>query len=45
MTYQFRPARRSEAKPLIGLYSESGAGKTYSALILARGLRSPRTRG
>ena len=37
MTYSFRPAKRSEAKPLIGLYAESGAGKTYSALLLARG--------
>lgn len=37
MTFSFRPARRSEAKPLIGLYSESGAGKTFSALLLARG--------
>lgn len=37
MTYTFRPAQRSEAKPLIGLYAESGAGKTYSALLLARG--------
>ena len=35
--YSFRPASRSEAKPLIGLYSESGAGKTYSSLLLARG--------
>lgn len=33
----FRPASRSEAKPLIGLYSESGCGKTWSALLLARG--------
>lgn len=38
---QFRPAQRSEAKPLIGLYSESGAGKTYSALLLARGFVGP----
>lgn len=36
-----RPARRSEAKPLIGLYAESGAGKTYSALQLARGFVGP----
>ncbi|MGD9883379.1 MAG: AAA family ATPase [Reyranella sp.] len=35
--YEFRPATRSEAKPLIGLYSQSGCGKTYSALLLARG--------
>lgn len=33
----FRPATRSEAKPLIGIYAESGAGKTWSALLLARG--------
>jgi hypothetical protein len=33
----FRPASRSEAKPLIGLYAESGRGKTYGALLLARG--------
>lgn len=37
MTYQIRPASRSQAKPLIGLYSESGAGKTYTALLMARG--------
>lgn len=34
---QIRPARASEAKPLIGIYAESGKGKTLSALILARG--------
>jgi len=33
----FRPAITSEAKPLIGLYSESGCGKTYGALLLAKG--------
>ena len=44
MTYTFRPATRSEAKPLIGLYSESGAGKTYSALLLARGFVGPEGR-
>ena len=37
MTFSFRPALRSHAKPLIGLYAESGAGKTLSALYLARG--------
>src|SRR5262245_20948635 len=41
MTFSFRPARRSEAKPLIGLYSESGCGKTWSALMLARGFVGP----
>ena len=37
MSFSFRPAERSQAKPLIGLYAESGCGKTYSALLLARG--------
>lgn len=41
MGFEFRPAKRSEAKPLIGLYSESGCGKTYSALLLARGFVGP----
>jgi hypothetical protein len=40
-SYHFRPARRSEAKPLIGLYAESGSGKTMSALLLARGFVGP----
>lgn len=42
MTYTFRDAERSQAKPLIGLYSESGAGKTYGALLLARGFVGPK---
>ena len=37
MTVHFRPAIKSEAKPLIGLYSESGCGKTYGSLLLAKG--------
>ena len=41
MTYSFRPAKRSEAKPLIGLYAESGCGKTWSSLLLARGFVGP----
>ncbi len=41
MGFSFRPAQRSNAKPLIGLYSESGAGKTLSALYLARGFVGP----
>lgn len=41
MPYVIRPARRSEAKPLIGLYAESGCGKTWSALLLARGYAGP----
>lgn len=35
--FSVRPARRSEAKPLIVLYAQSGTGKTYSSLVLARG--------
>lgn len=42
--YAFRPARRSNAKPLVGLYSESGCGKTFSALLLARGFVGPEGR-
>ena len=34
---KFRPALDTEAKPIIGLYSESGCGKTMSALLLACG--------
>lgn len=41
MTFTIRPARRSDSMALIGLYSQSGAGKTYSALLLARGLVGP----
>lgn len=41
MTMNFRPAQRSFAKPLIGLYGESGSGKTYTALVLARGFVGP----
>lgn len=37
MNYTMRPAAASEAKPLIGYYAESGAGKTYSALLTACG--------
>lgn len=37
MTIQFRRAVASEAKPLVGLYAESGGGKTRSALLLACG--------
>jgi hypothetical protein len=40
-TSAFRPATRAEAKPLIGLYAESGNGKTWSALLLARGFVGP----
>lgn len=38
MNFQIKKATRQAVKPLIGLYSESGCGKTYSALLLARGM-------
>lgn len=41
MTYTVRPAQRGNAKPLIGIHAQSGAGKTYSALVLARGCVGP----
>lgn len=39
--FSIKPATRQGVKPLIALYSESGCGKTYSALLLARGLAGP----
>jgi len=44
MTFQIRPAVRTAANPLIGLYGLSGTGKTFSALLLARGLVGPQGR-
>ena len=44
MNFSIRPASRSEAKPLIGLYSESGRGKSFSSLLLARGFVGPNGR-
>lgn len=41
MAYSLRPAARSSAKLLIGLYSLSGCGKTWSSLLLARGFVGP----
>jgi hypothetical protein len=39
--FAIRPATRKAFQPLVGLYAESGAGKTFSALLLARGLAGP----
>ena len=36
-----RRATRSGVKPLVAFFSESGCGKTYSALLLARGFAGP----
>lgn len=38
MGYTFKKAERQNSKVLIGLYAESGCGKTMSSLMLARGL-------
>jgi len=38
MTYEFRPAKREKVPLLIGVAGGTGAGKTMSALRLARGL-------
>lgn len=37
----FTQATRAGTKALIGMYSESGGGKTYSSLMVARGLAGP----
>jgi len=42
MSFTIQPATRSGVKPLIVLYSESGCGKTFSALLMARGLAGPK---
>lgn len=39
--FTIKPATRQGINPLIGLYGESGVGKTYSGLLLARGLAGP----
>lgn len=36
--FSVKKATRSYFNPLIGIYGESGCGKTYSALLLARGI-------
>ena len=36
--FTIKPASRSGVVPLIMLYAESGCGKTFSALLLARGI-------
>lgn len=38
MALQIKPASRVGICPLIAFYSESGCGKTYSSLLLARGI-------
>lgn len=42
MSFIIQQATRTGVKPLISIYSESGCGKTYSALLLARGIAGAR---
>lgn len=39
--FELKPAKKEAIPPLIGLWGKSGSGKTYSALLLARGLVGP----
>jgi hypothetical protein len=41
MPFEIKKATRQSTRPLISLYGESGNGKTYSALLLARGFVGP----
>jgi AAA domain len=41
MTMEIKKASRVGINPLIAAYSESGCGKSYSALLLARGMAGP----
>lgn len=43
-TFELLSASRQNFKPLIGLFSKSGHGKTYSSLLLARGFVGPNGR-
>lgn len=40
--FEFKPAEREAAPVFIGIEGESGSGKTYSALLLARGIVGPK---
>lgn len=42
MTFSFRPAKRENVSLLIGLAGGTGAGKTFSAMRLAKGLAGDR---
>ena len=39
--FEIKKATRVGINPLIEIYSESGCGKTFSALLLARGMAGP----
>lgn len=40
--FELKPAKKDSVPPLIGLWGRSGSGKTYSAILLARGLVGPK---
>lgn len=40
--FELKPAKKESVPPLIGLWGRSGSGKTYSAILLARGLVGPK---
>jgi hypothetical protein len=42
LSFQSKPASRGNVKPLIAIHSESGGGKSLSALYLARGIVGPK---
>jgi hypothetical protein len=42
MSFEIKTATRVGVNPLLAAYSESGCGKTMSALLLARGLAGPK---
>lgn len=42
MSLQIRPATRQGVNPIVSLYGESGSGKSFSALLLARGFVGPK---
>ena len=42
MEFEFKTAEREAAPVFIGIEGESGSGKTYSALLLARGIVGPK---
>lgn len=42
--FTVKPATRQGIKPLVGFYGKSGSGKTFSALLFARGLAGPKGR-
>jgi hypothetical protein len=44
MSFEIKPATRTGVKPLVGFYGKSGSGKTFSALMFARGIAGPKGR-